>query len=78
MGICGRKQPAAGPKPKGNHGLCPYFYNSAFEHDFMATDNFYNCFASEIATYPTYFKMGYMETRKDKVYGYDFVIILIF
>lgn len=36
MGYCGFSQIAAGPYPLGSHGLCPYFYNSAFENKFIA------------------------------------------
>nr|XP_019527550.2 pancreatic triacylglycerol lipase-like [Aedes albopictus] len=36
MGNCGTNQLAAGPYPKGSHGLCPYFYNSAFANEFRA------------------------------------------
>ena len=65
MGQCGIKQDGAGPSPKGNHGLCPHFYNSAFEHDFFAIENIYNCRSLRTAqNIPPYFKMGYMETRK--------------
>jgi hypothetical protein len=42
MGKCGKKQLSAGPKPLGNHGMCPYFYNSAFNNVFEA-NNYYNC-----------------------------------
>lgn len=36
LGTCGWYQAAAGPPPLGSHGLCPYFYNSAFENKFYA------------------------------------------
>lgn len=36
MGYCGFSQIAAGPYPLGSHGLCPYFYNSAFNNTFYA------------------------------------------
>lgn len=49
----------------GNHGLCPYFYNSAFTNDFYATENIYECSSRRTATnYPEFFKMGYLERRK--------------
>lgn len=49
----------------GSHGLCPYFYNAAFTHNFYATDNVYRCPSRRIANnLPSHFKMGYMETRK--------------
>lgn len=63
MGLCGRSQAAAGPRPLGNHGLCPYFYNAAFEHEFVA-DNFYNCKSLRTASnLPSDYRMGYMEQR---------------
>lgn len=70
MGKCGRKQDAAGFFPRGSHGLCPRFYNSAFTHDFYATQNIYRCPTRRFAVnVPKNFKMGYMETRKNGVYG---------
>lgn len=36
LGYCGISQIAAGPYPLGSHGLCPYFYNSAFNNQFYA------------------------------------------
>jgi len=36
LGYCGIIQIAAGPYPLGSHGLCPYFYNSAFSNKFYA------------------------------------------
>ncbi|CAO1409365.1 unnamed protein product [Diamesa serratosioi] len=70
MGQCGIKQDGAGPSPKGNHGLCPHFYNSAFENNFFAIENIYNCRSLRTAqNIPPYFKMGYMETRKNEVLG---------
>lgn len=36
MGNCGKDQVAAGQPPLGSHGLCPYFYTSAFVHRFAA------------------------------------------
>jgi hypothetical protein len=51
--------------PEGSHGLCPHFYNSAFTHDFLATDNVFHCISQRMAlSIPKRFKMGYMETRK--------------
>jgi hypothetical protein len=42
----------------------PFFYNAAFENDFIS-DNFYNCTSNRMATnVPRDFKMGYMETRR--------------
>lgn len=68
MGVCGYAQFAAGPFPKGSHGLCPYFYNAAFKHEFVAWRNIYGCYSTRVALdYPENFRMGYMETRKKYV-----------
>jgi hypothetical protein len=42
MGYCGWSQIGAGGYPKGSHGLCPYFYNYSFKHDFVEY-NYYRC-----------------------------------
>lgn len=63
MGKCGLFQPAAGPPPLSSHGMCPYFYNSAFKNDFKA-DNVENCVSNRmVKEMPEGFKMGYMEKR---------------
>lgn len=63
MGKCGKTQPAAGPAPLGNHGLCPYFYVSAFDHEFKAEAN-WRCPTDHPAlNLPSDYRMGYMETR---------------
>lgn len=60
MGSCGTSQPGAGEHPLGNHGLCPYYYNLAFENDFLE-NNFHQCRSSRIASYiTTAVKMGYL------------------
>lgn len=65
MGVCGYAQVGAMAYPKGSHGLCPYFYNAAFTHDFVAWKNIYGCYSTRAVTeYPELFKMGYIETRK--------------
>jgi hypothetical protein len=47
-----------------SHNICPYFYNIAFTHDFIA-DNYYNCTSTRfVKNLPLNFKMGYMETRR--------------
>lgn len=64
MGNCGRSQAAAGPRPKGSHGLCPYFYNSAFQHKFLAITPPKQCTQSKRCineTFPIDFRMGYLE-----------------
>jgi hypothetical protein len=80
MGHCGKYQNAADSvpaiyceltnspvctnNPKFSHNLCPYLYNSAFEHDFVV-NNHHNCSSKRMATgLPANFKMGFMETRK--------------
>lgn len=50
MGVCGNTQAAAGPYPMGHHGLCPYFYNSAFDYKFIP-NNFYNCSSNRMASF---------------------------
>ncbi|XP_055539473.1 lipase member H-like [Wyeomyia smithii] len=60
MGQCGKEQPASGRYPKGSHGLCPYFYNSAFTHNFYAVPMPKSCSARRVtSTWPDGFKMGY-------------------
>ncbi|XP_062558631.1 inactive pancreatic lipase-related protein 1-like [Armigeres subalbatus] len=60
MGNCGTNQPAAGQYPKGSHGLCPYFYNSAFVNEFRAVDKPKECFSFRaVAPIPEGFRMGY-------------------
>lgn len=64
MGVCGKQQIGATHKPYRSHGLCPFYYNSAFEHDFVH-NNIYNCTTNRLATtIPKDFKMGYMEDRR--------------
>jgi hypothetical protein len=47
-----------------SHNLCPYLYNSAFQHDFVV-NNHYGCSSKRMASnLPANFKMGFMETRK--------------
>ncbi|CRL02078.1 CLUMA_CG015386, isoform A [Clunio marinus] len=63
MGKCGRHQPAATTRPLGSHGLCPYFYNAAFENDFLP-NNYFNCSSKrEVQNMPNDIKMGYNEKR---------------
>ncbi|GAB0089200.1 hypothetical protein DMENIID0001_037040 [Sergentomyia squamirostris] len=74
MGICGLSQIAAGPYPKGSHGLCPYFYNSAFNNTFLTISRPFYCLLVGLLSpsdvdYPENFQMGYMEMRKKKVSG---------
>lgn len=47
LGYCGMNQIAAGPYPLGSHGLCPYFYNSAFSNQFVAIPKPAHCSTSQ-------------------------------
>ncbi|GAB0097839.1 hypothetical protein DMENIID0001_135140 [Sergentomyia squamirostris] len=73
MGNCGVTQIAAGPYPRGSHGLCPYFYNSAFRNTFRAIPRPITCLLCLVCPpeteYPDNFQMGFMETRKHTVLG---------
>jgi pimeloyl-ACP methyl ester carboxylesterase len=63
MGNCGKSQPAATRRPFGDHGLCPYFYNSAFKHNFTAT-KLHNCKSKRpLSDIPKGFTMGYSRQR---------------
>lgn len=65
LGNCGFSQNAAMDPPYGSHGLCPYMYISAFDHNFLAVEKPQECPARSSATkWPENFKMGYMEDRK--------------
>lgn len=60
MGKCGKTQAGASRFPLGSHGLCPYFYNLAFTHDFVP-NNHYNCSSTRILrSFVGNVKMGYM------------------
>ena len=59
MGNCGTRQPAAGAYPLGSHGLCPYFYNSAFEHKFVS-NNYFKCASANEAKNVSDVQMGYL------------------
>lgn len=60
MGKCGESQPAAGPYPLGSHGLCPYFYNLAFDHRFVPA-NLENCISLNRANISSFdVRMGYL------------------
>ncbi|XP_055597468.1 uncharacterized protein LOC129747337 [Uranotaenia lowii] len=70
LGDCGEQQDAAPLSAFGSHGVCTLFYNSAFEHDFLAIEKPSNCTADQEAEdWPEGFKMGYMETRKTGIRG---------
>lgn len=68
MGNCGWSQVAAQDPPLGSHGLCPYFYLSAFSNDFPAVRKPAECGSRRMAgSWPAGFKMGYTESRKSWV-----------
>lgn len=59
MGNCGQSQPSAGPRPLGNHGMCPYLYNSAFDYKFRPS-NKHECKSNRVAQFiPDQLIMGY-------------------
>lgn len=61
MGACGFVQAAHGPYPKGSHGLCPYFYNSAFDYDFIPYNHYgYKCGSGRLAKLTPDVKMGFL------------------
>ncbi|XP_037034172.1 pancreatic triacylglycerol lipase-like [Bradysia coprophila] len=77
MGNCGNTQAAAGPRPLGSHGLCPYFYTTAFQHRFLAIPKPSNCRSNRIAPGNIIgnFSMGYMDALKYEgrfTEGHDF------
>lgn len=70
MGKCGKEQVAASDPPYGSHGLCPHFYNSAFDNNFFAIDKPFECLSNrEALKLPMGFKMGYLENRTSQVRG---------
>lgn len=65
LGNCGLTQVASNSPPLGSHGLCPYMYVNAFDHEFYAVIKPDDCVSKRMANYwPPKFKMGYMEKRK--------------
>lgn len=66
MGKCGESQPAAGPFPLGSHGLCPYFYNLAFDYEFVPL-NLEKCISYNKANISSEVRMGYLG-RFDKTF----------
>ncbi|XP_055539950.1 lipase member H-like [Wyeomyia smithii] len=70
MGECGKSQIAAGPFPKGSHGLCPYFYISAFTHNFYAEPKPKDCTSSRYTgIWPSGYKMGYFSGSNSSYQG---------
>lgn len=65
LGNCGLTQIASNSPPLGSHGLCPYMYVNAFEHNFYAVEKPIDCLSTRAAFFwPKEYKMGYMENRK--------------
>ncbi|EAT45263.1 AAEL003421-PA [Aedes aegypti] len=70
LGNCGASQPAAGPYPKGSHGLCPYFYNSAFVNEFRAIPKPDECVSFRaISSIPDQSRMGYFSDMNSGIIG---------
>lgn len=73
MGKCGSSQPAAGPYPLGSHGLCPYFYNLAFDQKFIPNNSF-KCTSKQLANLTSSdVRMGYLGGFDTNVVGDIFV-----
>ncbi|KAJ6641405.1 Pancreatic lipase-related protein 2 [Pseudolycoriella hygida] len=77
LGNCGLTQIAAGPYPLGSHGLCPYFYNSAFTNPFHAIPKPENCPTSDRLPpiIPDGMAMGYVFndlSLVNETVGYDY------
>lgn len=77
MGSCGMSQVGgseirvlAGRKPRefwgnGSHGLCPVFYNIAFENSFPSIQKPLLCFPRS-STYIADLSMGYLDALKNE------------
>lgn len=62
MGSCGIIQKGSTSPPMMSHGLCPYFYTSAFKNDFIYKNITTECINKRPALkLPLNYKMGYME-----------------
>jgi hypothetical protein len=60
MGYCGWSQLAGPSISVGNHGLCPHFYNFAFNYNFVPY-NYYGCGSTRLPKNTTSnMKMGYL------------------
>lgn len=64
MGYCGKRQPGGNLLGLNSHSLCPYFYISAFENDFLVNDIYHCPRHRQMQNVSESFKMGYMEDRK--------------
>ncbi|XP_063709235.1 uncharacterized protein LOC134837778 [Culicoides brevitarsis] len=59
MGYCGHSQDAATVPPRLSHGLCPYFYTSAFKNDFKVVPKRDVCVSTKPGSWKKGFVMGY-------------------
>jgi hypothetical protein len=73
MGRCGILQPGSTTYPKRHHGLCPYYYNSAFKNDFIPRQDNECRSRREPESFPQNLKMGFLGINHPIVYG-DFFI----
>lgn len=74
MGKCGNSQPAAGPKPLGSHGLCPYMFANAFNYKFTP-NNYFNCKSNRLANIKNQdIRMGYLANFTTKLVQGDIFI----
>lgn len=63
MGKCGSSQPASGPRPLASHGLCPYFYNSAFDNEFTPSKDSKCKSKRTPSEMPDGLRMGYLNEQ---------------
>ena len=64
MGLCGIYQIGSTSPPLMSHGLCPYFYTSAFQNDFNYLNSTTCSNPRPALNLPLNYKMGYMEMRR--------------
>lgn len=64
MGSCGTSQIGSTVPPMMSHGLCPYFYTSAFKNDFKYKNSTGCSNPRPALKLPLNYKMGYMELRR--------------
>lgn len=74
MGLCGRLQSGSSTYPKRHHGLCPYFYNSAFVNDFYPNRESDCRSRREPIDYPANLKMGFLGVMTNPVVYGDFFV----
>lgn len=74
MGRCGVWQSGSTTYPKRHHGLCPYYYNSAFLHDFIPNHNNECRSRREPDFIPPNLKMGFLGVVTQPLAFGDFFI----